>query len=82
MSEQESIKAALETVLSNSKVSGLIAALTGSSGAAAVFGNIHSILGSVSLAIGCVVGIYTLRILRVKHRIMQRMERDGESLKD
>lgn len=82
MSEQESVKAALETALSNPKVSGVIAALTGSSGAAAVFGSIHSILGSVSLAIGCVVGIYTLRILRIKHRIMERMERDGESLKD
>ena len=82
MSEQESVKAALETALSNPKVSSLIAALTGSSGAAALFSSLNSILGGVSLAIGCVVGVYTIRILRLKGKILERMHRDGESLKE
>lgn len=81
MTEQESVKAALETALSNPKISGLVAAMTGSSGAAALFASLNSFLGAVSLGIGCLVGLYTLRILRIKGRILERMERDGESLK-
>jgi hypothetical protein len=82
MSEQENIKAALETTLSNPKVSSVVAAITGTSGAAGLMSDIHLLLSSISLAIGCLVGVYTLRILHIKGKILKRMERDGESLKD
>ena len=82
MSEQESIKGALETVASNPKVASIVAALTGSSGAAALLSEIHSVLGAVSLLIGCVVGIYVLRINSIKRKIYQRMYENGESLKE
>lgn len=82
MNDQETVKSALETALSNPKVSSVIAALTGSSGAAALLSQIHTIVGILSLAIGCLVGIYTLRILHIKGKILKRMEQNGESLKD
>lgn len=82
MSDQESVKAALETAISSPKVSGVITALTGSSGAAAIFGQINTIFGAISLLISCIVGLYTIRILRLKGRILERMEKNGESLKE
>ncbi len=78
----QSIKSALETALSNPKVASIIAALTGSSGAASLLSQIHTLFGVISLAIGCMVGLYTLRILHIKGKIYKRMERDGESLKE
>jgi hypothetical protein len=82
MSEQESAKAAVETALSNPKVSGIVAALTSSSGAAALFSSLNSVLGAISLALGCVVAVYTIRILHTKSKIYDRMHREGESLKE
>lgn len=82
MSEQENIKAAVETTLSNPKVSSVVAAITGTSGAAGLMSDIHFILSSASLGIGCLVGLYTLRILHIKSKILKRMEQNGESLKD
>ena len=82
MSDQENVKTALETAVSNPKVSSIVAALTGSSGAAAFMSEIHTAMGIVSLTIGCFVGIYTLNILHIKRKILKRMERDGESLKE
>jgi hypothetical protein len=82
MSEKETVQNAIETALSSPKVSSVIAALTGSSGAAALFTSLNSFLGAVSLGIGCLVGLYTIRILSIKGKILERMERDGESLKE
>ena len=82
MNDQETVKSALETALSNPKVSSVIAALTGSSGAAALLSQIHTIVGILSLAIGCLVGVYTLRVLHIKGKILRRMEQNGESLKE
>lgn len=82
MSEREIVKSAVDTALSSPKISALVAALTGSSGAAALLAQLNSFLGAISLTIGCLVGIYTIRILRIKGKILDRMERDGESLKE
>jgi len=82
MNDQENVKTALETALSNPKVSSIIAALTGSSGAAALLSEIHTLVGIISLTIGCFVGLYTLRILHIKGKILKRMEKNGEPLKD
>jgi len=82
MSDQENVKAAVETTLSNPKVSSIIAAITGTSGAAGLMSDIHFILSSISLAIGCLVGLYTLYILHIKAQIYKRMREDKESLKD
>lgn len=82
MKEPESIQQALEVVAGNPKIAGTVAVTTTSMGAASVLSQIHTALGLISLAIGCIVGIYVLRINAVKHKIYQRMLKDGESLKE
>lgn len=82
MNNPESVKSALETVASNPKVASSVAAFTGSSGVVALLSEIHTVLGAISLLIGCVVGIYVLRINAVKHKIYKRMYDNGESLKE
>jgi len=86
MSDQESVKAALETALqtalSNPKISTLVGALTGTSGLAALMSGINSILGVISITINCVIGFYTIRNLRLRGKILERMDRNGESLKE
>jgi hypothetical protein len=82
MSDQENVKAAIETTLSNPKVSSVVAAITGTSGAAGLMSDIHFILSCISLSIGCLVGLYTLYILHIKAKIYKRMQEDNESLKE
>jgi len=86
MSEQESVKAALDmalqTALSNPKVSALVGALTGTSGLAALMSGINSVLGGISIMITCVIGFYTIRNLPLRGKILERMDRNGESLKE
>lgn len=82
MSDQENVKVALEAVASNPKVASIIAASNITMGAASILNDIQTVLGLISLAIGCLVGLYTLRILHIKGKILKRMEQNGESLKE
>lgn len=82
MNEPDNMRAALEAVASNPKVSSIVAATTASMGAASLLSQIHTILGIISLLIGCGVGIYVLRINSIKRKIYERMLANGESLKD
>lgn len=82
MNEAENIKSALEAVASNPKVASAVSVVTTSMGVTAVMSQIQTILGLVSLAIGCLVGIYVLRINAIKRKIYQRMLENGESLKE
>jgi hypothetical protein len=82
MSEPENMQAALEAVASNPKVAGVVAAATTSMGAASLLSQIHTLLGIISLLIGCGVGVYVLRINAIKRKIYERMLENGESLKD
>lgn len=82
MNEPENIRAALESLASDPKVASTVAAATTSMGAASLLSQIHTLLGIISLLIGCGVGLYVLRINHVKHKIYERMLADGESLKD
>jgi hypothetical protein len=83
MNEQsEGVKAALEAVASHPKVASGVAAATTAMGAASLLSQIQTVLGLISLAIGCVVGVYVLRINHIKHKIYERMYEKGESLKE
>lgn len=82
MNEPEKFHAAVETVASNAKVSSGVAALAGTAGANAILSDVHTLLGIISLAIGCAVGLYVLWINHTKLKIYQRMLADGESLGD
>lgn len=82
MGDQENVKAALEAVASNPKVASIVAAANITMGAASILNDIQTVLGLISLAIGCGVGLYAFRIQQIKHKIYQRMLENGESLKE
>jgi hypothetical protein len=82
MNEAENIQAALETVASHPKVATVVSAATASMGMATLLSQINTVLGAISLGIGCVVGVYVLRINAIKRKIYQRMLDNGESLKE
>lgn len=82
MNEPEKLQAAIETVASNAKISSGVAALAGTAGANALLSDVHTFLGILSLAIGCVVGLYVLWINHTKLKIYRRMLDAGESLGD
>lgn len=75
-------RATLENVAANPKVSSAVAAATTSMGAASLLSEIHTVLGIISLLIGCCVGIYVLRANAIKCKIYLRMLEKGESLKE
>lgn len=82
MKDHENVRAALEAAASNPKVASVVAAATSSMGLASIMAQVQTVLGLISLAIGCVVGLYVLRINSIKRKIYQRMWDNGESLKD
>ena len=75
-------RSTLEAVAGNPKVSSAVAAATTSMGTASLLSEIHTVLGIISLLIGCAVGIYVLRINAIKRKIYERMLRDGVAIKD
>ena len=79
---EQSVKEAFEAVATNPKVASTVAAATASMGAASLLSNIQTVLGLISLAIGCLVGIYVLRIHAIKRKIYERMLERGESFKE
>lgn len=75
-------RSTLENVAANPKVSSAVAVATTSMGSASLLSDIHTVLGIISLLIGCGVGIYVLRINMIKRKIYQRMLEKGEPIKD
>ncbi len=82
MNEPESVKAALEAAASHPKVASAVAAATATRGASSILSDVQTILGLISLGIGCIVGLYVLRIHHIKGKIYQRMYDQGESFKE
>jgi threonine dehydratase len=78
----DSVASAVEAVASNPKVAAVASASLTTMGAASVLSQIQTVLGIVSLAIGCGIGLYVLRINAIKYKIYQSMLDKGESLKE
>lgn len=79
---EEAVGKVLETAANNPKVQVAMAVGLNAMGTAALLSQLQTILGLVSLGIGCAIGIYALRCNIAKEKIYQRMLRDGESLKE
>lgn len=79
MSEIGTVKAALEAAASNPKVASIVAVTTTSLGAASTMEMLQGWLGIASLAIGCLVGLFVIRIHIIKYRLLLRAWENGES---
>lgn len=82
MSETENVRQALESAASNPKVASTVAAATAAMGTVSLMSEIQTLLGMISLTIGCIVGLYVLRINSIKYKIYKRMWEDEESFKE
>jgi len=78
----ETVSNVLEAAASNPKVATTVAVTLNALGTAALLSQLQTILGLVSLGIGCAIGIYALRCNITKNKIYERMLKDGESLKE
>lgn len=82
MNDPNGIKAAVETAASNPKVASIVAVTTTSLGAASTLELMQSVLGLVSLVIGCLVGLFVIRIHWIKYKILRRAWDSGAVEKD
>lgn len=81
MDEPETVRAAIETAASNPKIAMGVAATTTYLGAASMMEVIQGALSVVSLVIGCLVGLFVIRIHMVKYKLLMRAWESGETVK-
>lgn len=80
--KDETVSNVLEAAASNPKVAGAVAVSLNAMGVASLLSSLQTILGIVSLTIGCGIGIYALKCNMTKNKIYERMLANGESLKE
>lgn len=79
---EEAANGAIQAVASNPKVAGAMTVIMNALGAVALLDKLQTVLGLISLGIGCAIGLYALKCNITKSKIYERMLRDGESLKE
>lgn len=72
MSDPKSLSAAAETLASNPKVASTIAVGATSMGYAGTMEMLHGIIGLTSMIIGCIVGLFVIRVHYLKGKQLQR----------
>jgi hypothetical protein len=82
VSEHETIRSAIETAASHPGIASAVAATTSASGAIAILSQTQTILGVVSLAIGCVVGCFVIRCHYLRSKLLQREWDEGIKKKE
>lgn len=79
MEESETVMSAIEVAASNPKVAMTVAAATTSLGAASAMEWVQGALSIGSLLIGCLVGLFVIRVHMIKYRILLRDWENGTS---
>lgn len=82
MTEPESAGAAIEAAANHPTVQKAVAVTTASMGSVALLSDVQSILGMISLAIGCLVGAVVLRNSWIQGKLLQRKWDRGEDMDD
>ena len=80
MNEPESVGAALEAAANHPTVQKAVAAGTVVMGSASLLSNVQTVLGLISLAIGCLVGAVVLRNSWIQGKLLQRKWERGEDI--
>lgn len=80
MNEPDTIKTAVETIASHPTIASAVAVTTSASGAIAIMSQVQTILGIISLCIGCLVGLFVIRCHHLKAKLMQRAWDSGGTL--
>ena len=80
MNEPETIKSAVETIANHPTIASAVAVTTSASGAIAIMSQVQTVLGIISLCIGCVVGLFVIRCHHLKAKLMQRAWENGKNM--
>ena len=72
MNGHETLRSAVEAAASHPAIASSVAATTTISGSIAILSQTATVLGVVSLAIGCVVGVLVIRVHWIKYKLLKR----------
>ena len=72
MSEHETLRSVVDAAASHPAIAGAVAATTTTSDAIVVLNQTATILGVISIAIGCVVGLLVIRVHWIKYKLLKR----------
>ena len=72
MTGHETAQSALDAAASHPAIASAVAATTASTGAIAILSQTATVLGVVSLAIGCIVGLLVIRVHWIKYKLLKR----------
>lgn len=80
MNEPETIKQAAEAAANHPAIASAVAASTTTMGTISILSQTQTILGIISVAIGCVVGLFVIRVHWIKYKILRRAYDAGEPM--
>lgn len=80
MNEPETIKSAVEAAANHPVIASAVAASTTTMGTFSILSQTQTILGIVSVAIGCVVGLFVIRVHWIKYKLLRRQWDSGGML--
>lgn len=79
---QSALMTAIENAAINPKVATTVSATTTIMGLSAALDQIQSGIGIISLVIGCIVGIFVVRVHSMKYKLLKRAWDNGETPTD
>ena len=80
MTEPETLRSAIETAANHPAIASTVAATTTTAGMFLTLGTAQTILGMISVAIGCVVGLFVIRVHWIKYKLLKRQWDNGGTL--
>lgn len=72
MNEPETIKSAVEAAANHPTIASAVAVAATANGTIAILSQAQTVLGIVSLTIGCVVGLFVIRCNYLRSKLLQR----------
>ncbi len=80
MNEPETLKSAIEAAASHPTIASAVAASTTTMGTISILSQTQTILGIISVAIGCMVGLFVMRVHWIKYKLLKRQWDTGGTL--
>lgn len=80
MNEPETIKSAVEAAANHPAIASAVAASTTTMGTISILSQTQTVLGIISVAIGCVVGLFVIRVHWIKYKLLKRQWDSGVML--
>jgi len=80
VNEPETLKQAVEAAANHPAIASTVAASTTAMGTLSILSQTQTVLGIISVAIGCVVGLFVIRVHWIKYKLLKRQWDNGGTL--